>query len=283
MMKAAFSMFSFSDDEKPEEIFPLIRQAGYDGAELVLSAKGYLTCNSDDDEIRTLRKAAEAQGLSIPSLGASCLWDYNLVSENRETREKAKAIIRFQLHAAGLLGADTVLVIPGYVGSDFIPGTETVRYDIAWERAGEALLELGRYAGREGVHIGIENVWNRFLLSPLEAVRFIDEIGSPDVGFYLDVGNILYIGFPEHWIAILGKRIFKIHLSDYRKGQAGLGAFVDLFAGDVDFKAVAAALKAAGYDDWLTLEMLPNYKQFPRTSIFSNKYAVDAIIQMCVL
>jgi hexulose-6-phosphate isomerase len=82
-MKAAFSMFSFSDDENLGEIFPLIRQAGYDGVELVLSAKGYLTCDSGDDGIFALRKAAEAQGLSIPSVGASCLWDYNLVSENR--------------------------------------------------------------------------------------------------------------------------------------------------------------------------------------------------------
>ena len=279
-MKSAYSMFAFSDDSNIEEIFPLIRQAGYDGVELVLSETGYLSRSSTDEEILNLRKSADKHGLKIPSLGASCLWNYNLVSENKENREQAEDIIRFLLHAASLLGADTILVIPGYVGSDFIPSAEKVRYDIAYQRAGLAFSSLSRVAEQEGVRIGIENVWNRFLLSPIETARFIDEVGSPFFGMYFDVGNVLYTGFPEQWIEILGKRIFKIHLSDFRKNQAGLGAFVDLFAGDVDFKEIVKALKAIDYNDWLILEMLPNYKQFPYTSIFSNKHAMDEIIRM---
>lgn len=137
-------------------------------------------------------------------------------------------------------------------------------------------------AAREGVRIGIENVWNGFLLSPLETARLVDEVDSEWFGVYFDVGNVMHIGLPQQWIEILAGRIFKIHLSDYRRGQAGLGAFVDLFAGDVDFKAVAAALQRIGYDDWLTLEMLPNYRQFPEVSPLSNKYAVDKIVQLCV-
>jgi hexulose-6-phosphate isomerase len=123
-------------------------------------------------------------------------------------------------------------------------------------------------------------VWNRFLLSPVEVARLVDEVASPFFGVYFDVGNIIYIGYPDQWIEILDKRIFKIHLSDYRFSQAGLGAFVDLFAGDVDFTAVVKSLKKIGYNDWLTMEMLPNYRQFPRTSIFSSKVAVDEILEM---
>lgn len=130
------------------------------------------------------------------------------------------------------------------------------------------------------VTIGIENVWNRFLLSPLETRRFLDEIGSDYVGMYLDVGNAVYIGYPEQWIEILGHRIKKLHMSDYRFDQAGIGAFVDLFAGDVDFPTVAKAIAGIGYDDYITLEMLPNYKQFPEVSLYADKYAMNKIIEM---
>jgi hexulose-6-phosphate isomerase len=279
-MKTSFSLFSFAPDDDPAELFPLIKKAGYEGVEPVLSDSGYLTLSSSEEDIRALKKCAEKNGLSISSLGAQNLWDYNLVSDSAETREKAKNIIRFQLHVARLLGADTILVIPGYVGTEISLNNEFVRYDIAYERASGAFRALKDDAEREEVKIGIENVWNRFLLSPIETARFVDEINSPCFGVYFDVGNIIYIGYPEQWIEILGKRIFNIHLSDCRSGQVGLGAFVDLFAGDVNFKAVVKSLKAIGYDDWLTTEMFPNYKQFPRTSIFSNKVAVDTILEM---
>ena len=279
-MKTSFSLFSFAQDDKPAELFPLIKKAGYDGAEPVLSNSGYLNTSMSDNDILALRSLAEKNGLVIPTVGAWNLWEYNLVSDSEETREKARNIIRFQLKAARILGADTILVIPGWVGTEFSPKPEFIRYDIAYERVVEAFKVLVRDAEREGVKIGIENVWNRFLLSPVEVARLVDEVASPYFGVYFDVGNVIYIGYPDQWIEILDKRIFKIHLSDYRFNQAGLGAFVDLFAGDVDFNAVVKSLKKIGYNEWLTMEMLPNYKQFPRTSIFSSKVAVDAVMEM---
>jgi len=280
-MKTSFSLFSFAQDDKPAELFPLIKKAGYDGAEPVLSNAGYLNSSMSDGDTLALRALAEKNGLVIPTVGAWNLWEFNLVSDSAEKREKAQSIVRFQLKAARLLGADTILVIPGWVGTDFSPEPEFVRYDLAYERAGEVFKVLSRDAEREGVRIGIENVGNRFLLSPIEMARLVDEVASPFFGVYLDVGNSIYLdGYPDQWIEILGKRIFKIHLSDCRFNQAGLSGFVDLFAGDVDFKAVAKALKKIGYDDWLTMEMLPNYKHFPRSSIFSNKIAVDSVLEM---
>jgi hexulose-6-phosphate isomerase len=279
-MKTAYSLFSFAPDDKPAELFPLIAKAGYRGAEPVVSDSGYLNPSLSDDDILALRKLAQKSGLAIPSVGAWNLWENNLVSDSAETRERARNIIRFQLRAARILGADTILVVPGYVGTEFASKPERIRYDIAWERAAEAFAVLAGDAEREGVKIGIENVWNRFLLSPIETARLIDEVGSPFFGAYFDVGNIIYIGYPEQWIEILGKRIFKIHLSDYRFNQAGLGAFVDLFAGDVDFVKVAKALKDVGYDDWLTVEMLPNYKQFPGTSVQSSRAAAETILEL---
>ena len=108
----------------------------------------------------------------------------------------------------------------------------------------------------------------------------MEEISSPYVGVYFDVGNIIYIGYPEQWIEILGSHIKKIHFCDYRADQSGIGAFVDLFAGDVDFKAVMAALGIIGYDDYVTLEMLPNYKEYPYVSLYANKPAMDMIVAL---
>ncbi|MDO5602696.1 MAG: sugar phosphate isomerase/epimerase family protein [Oscillospiraceae bacterium] len=279
-MKKGFSMFSFSPDTELGWAFGHIKKAGYDGVEPILSEDGYLNCATSEKEVLAIGRMAAENGLEIPSVGVWSLWENNLVSDDAAIRQKAFDIVRRQIEFAHLLGADSILVVPGYVGCDFASKPERIRYDVAYERSQQQLLKLEPYARQAGVKIAIENVWNRFLLSPLETTRFIDEIGSDYVGVYFDVGNIVYIGYPDHWIEILGPRIKKIHLSDYRAGQAGLGAFVDLMAGDVDFCAVAKALAAIHYDDWLTLEMLPNYKQFPEISMFSDKFAMDKIVQL---
>jgi hexulose-6-phosphate isomerase len=126
----------------------------------------------------------------------------------------------------------------------------------------------------------VENVWNKFLLSPLEMRRFLDEIGSDYVGAYFDVGNIIYIGYPDQWMRILGKRIKKLHFCDCRFDQCGLGMFVDLFEGDVDFEAVMRAARDIGYDDWAIVEFLPNYKRFPYQSIINAKLSMDTIMNI---
>ncbi len=279
-LKTAYSLFSFSETVDVKWAFEHIAKAGYNGVELVFGENGYLTPETTEAQIREIGVMAQDFGLTIPSIGVWSLWENNLVSDSKSIREKAENIITKQLEASQIVGASNILVVPGYVGCDFVSNPEKIRYDIAWERAQQSFSKLAVTAKNTNVKIGIENVWNRFLLSPLETKQFIDEIGSDFVGVYFDVGNCIYTGYPEHWIEILGHRIVQIHLSDYRFSQAGLGAFVDLFAGDVDFEAVAKALHSINYDGYLVLEMLPNYKRFPEVSCASNKPAVDKIASL---
>ena len=279
-MKQGISLFSFSETTDVRWMFEHAQKAGYDGVEPVMSESGYLNPSTSQKEILAMRRMAEDLGLEIPSVGVWSLWENNLVSDQESIRNKAFSIVQKQIEAAHLLGADTILVVPGYVGCSFASKPEKIRYDIAYERSQDALSRLSRDAQQAGVAIGIENVWNRFLLSPLEIRRFLDEIGSDCVGMYLDVGNVIYTGYPEQWIELLAGRIKKLHMSDYRFDQAGIGAFVDLFAGDVDFPAVAEAIAKIGYDDYITLEMLPNYKQFPEVSLYADKYAMDKIAEL---
>lgn len=279
-MKTGVSLFSFTEDADLDDVFGKIKAAGYDGAEPVMSENGYLNPDTTIAQIKEIKNLADSHGLEIPSVGVWALWENNLVSNDTGIAKRALDIVKKQIEAAHLLGADTILVVPGYVGCDFASKPERVRYDLAYDRCCTVLQTLAREAEKAKVNIGIENVWNRFLLSPLEMKRLLGEVGSPNVGVYFDVGNIMYIGYPGDWIEILGDHIKKIHLSDYRTSQAGMGAFVDLFAGDVDFKETARALHKIGYDDYVILEMLPNYKQFPEISIVSNKTAVDKIVEL---
>jgi hexulose-6-phosphate isomerase len=275
-MKKGVSFFSFAQNVDIREASEVVKKAGYDGFEPVLTDQGSLSMASTGRELREIQKIAEDLGLEIPSVGAWNLWSHNLAGDDPKEAQAASDIVKKQIDCAWALGADTVLVVPGWVGAPFANGV--VRYDRAYENAQKALAKLAPYAEGAGVAIAVENVWNKFLLSPREMRIFLDEIASPFVGAYFDVGNIVYVGYPDQWIEILGHRIKKLHFCDYRADQAGLGAFVDLLAGDVDFAAVMRSVRAVGYDDYITVEFLPNYRAFPYQSIINAGLSLDTIL-----
>ena len=112
----------------------------------------------------------------------------------------------------------------------------------------------------------------------MEMRAFIDRIDSDYVGSYLDIGNTLANGFPEHWIRVLGDKIKKVHFKDYRVAAGGLHGFVDLLAGDVDYPTVMKTLAEVGYDGWVSAEMIPNYKYFTEAIIYNTSYSMDKIL-----
>lgn len=277
-MKKSISIWSFAEGMKIVDCMKMAKDAGFDAIELALNETGELGLESNEDEILGYKKTANEIGIEISSLATGLYWSYSLTSNKEEIREKAKNIVKKQLDAAALLGVDTILVVPGAVGVDFIPGSEVIDYDIAYNRALEAVKELAPYAESKKVYIGIENVWNKFLLSPLEMRNFIDEVGSEYVGAYFDVGNVIYSGYPEHWIKILGKRIKKVHFKDYRKDVGSLAGFVDLLSGDVNYPAVIEELKKIGYDSYVTAEMIPPYTNYPEQIVYNTSLAMDKIL-----
>lgn len=275
-MKKGISIWSFAGSTLRENL-ELAKAAGFDGVELALNETGELSLESTPSEIAAVADMVKELGLEIYSLACGLYWTYNYTSADPEKRERAKMITRKQLEFAQMLGCDTILVVPGAVEVAFDPG-EVVPYDVAYDRARDALRELAPYAEKCKVAIGVENVWNRFLLSPLEMAHLIDEIDSPYVGSYFDVGNVLNNGYPEHWIKILGSRIKKVHFKDYRRNSVGLGGFVDLLAGEVNWPAVMQAFSDIGYDGWYTAEMLPPYTHYPETIVYNTSKAMDSIL-----
>jgi L-ribulose-5-phosphate 3-epimerase len=277
-MKKGINIWSFPGDTSIFESMAIAKAAGFQGIELSLSETGLLSLGSSATEIEDIRKRAADTGIELTSLASGLYWDYSLTSSREETRNKAQDIVKKQLETAAILGVDTILVIPGAVGVDFIPDCEVVPYDRAYDYALEAITKLSAEAKSYGVSIGIENVWNKFLLSPLEMRDFIDKTGSEYVGAYFDVGNVVYAGYPEHWISILNKRIKKVHFKDYRRESGGLSGFVDLLAGDVDYPEVIKALRAIGYDDYVIGEMIPPYKHHGKQIIYNTSASMSAIL-----
>ena len=275
-MKKGISIWSFAGADIRENL-KLARDAGFDGVELALNETGEFSLDSTKEEVLAIKEFGESLGLEFYSVASGLYWTYNYTSANPDNVNKAKAITKKQLEVASWLGCDTILVVPGAVEVAFDRG-EVVEYDVAYERALAALRELAPYAEKLGVAIGVENVWNEFLLSPMEMARFIDEVGSDFVGSYFDIGNVLYIGHPEHWIKILGKRIKKVHFKDYRRAAGDLYGFVDLLSGEVNWPAVMAKLAEIGYDNWVTAEMLPPYTHYPEAILYNTSTAMDYII-----
>lgn len=221
--------------------FKMIRDAGFDGVEPM----GGL----DRDEVL---KARDATGLQIPSVCDSAHWLKTLSDPNPTARAVGLEGLKTALQDSKAYGGSSVLLVPGTVNKD-------VSYADAYERSQVEIRKAIPLAEDLGVKIAIENVWNHFLLSPLEAARYVDELKSDAVGWHFDVGNIIAWGWPEQWIRILGKRIQKLHIKEYsraKRDKEGLakGFQVDYQEGDNNWPVVMKALDEIGYRGWAIAE-----------------------------
>lgn len=243
-MRKATSQLIFPRDAGLDECVAASRQHGYEGLEVRIRAEGELGLDAPESHFRDAAARALDAGITICSAVAGAS-DASLADNDAATRARALSLHERMLERAALLGVDTLLCIPGRV-------TAEVRYDAVYERTVEACRRLAPTARDAGVALAIENVWNKFLLSPLEAQRMFDEIGSDHVGLFFDVGNFVAWSYPEQWIALLGSRIKKVHFKDFdRKSHR----FVGLMQGDVDWPVVMRELRAIGYDDWVISEV----------------------------
>ena len=247
-MKIGINHWTMPPEWSLAECFLAAKRAGFDSIEINLAEDGELTLTSTEADVRRIADSAREAGITLSSLSNGLGWKYPLTSNDPTVRLRGTEVLRAALRVARWLDVDTILCVPGLVSAP-------VRYDVAYERSQAALRELIPEAEARGVFIGVENVWNKFLLSPLEMARFVDELDSPWVGVYFDAGNILSYGFPQHWIEILGPRIKKVHVKDFKTGIGNMLAFANPLQGDVPWAAVRAALDGIGYGGFVTAEV----------------------------
>ncbi len=260
-MKKSISYWSFEGGLEGKavysEVFKEAKEAGYDAVEPALSEDGELTPGTSKAECQEIRRAAESAGVELSSLATGLFWRASLTADDSLVRENALGIAHCLIEKASWLGVEAVLVVPGAVDVFFLPDAEIIPYDICYERSLEAMKKLATAAETHKVRIGVENVWNKFLLSPLEMRDFVDEIGSDYVGVYFDAGNVLLTGFPQHWIRILKERIVRVHIKDFKASVGTAEGFCDLLEGDVPWQETMKALKEIGYNSYVTAEMVP--------------------------
>ncbi len=263
-MKKSISIWCFPGAMPLKQAMKQAKDAGFEGIELALNEQGEMALDWDPFKVKDIKLYADSIGLEISSFAVGL----GLITRDQAMYQKAKQALQKGLRFAGILETDCVLSVPGTVNPE-------MPYDEAYQRGIAAYQECAIMAQEYGVTIGVENVWNKFLLSPLEAARFIDEIGHPYVQFFFDVGNVLIFGYPEQWIRVLGKRIRKVHIKDF---QTGPRVFTTLLNGDVNYPAVVAALKEVGYDDYLIAEVGPISPAFPAYLVEETSRAMDKIL-----
>ncbi len=242
-----------------EEKFMLAAEAGLDGLEL--------TGVETQSEAEDARAAADAAGIEIASVMAATHWKLPISSTDEAVRVEGVKGVEQSLRVADWAGTDVVLVVPGVVD-------EHTAYSAALDLATKSIRELIPTAEDLGVTVALENVWNRFLLSPVEMRDFIDQFGTDRVKAYFDVGNILLYGYPVHWIEALEERIVRVHIKDFDVDKR---QFVALLTGSIDFPRVINALRGIGYDGWLTAE-LSRYEQYPTEFVMDTSRHLQWII-----
>jgi len=219
--------------------FKLVRDAGFEVVQALTEP--------EERKAEEMKAAADAANIRIDSVMNLDHWQYPLSSSDPAVVEKSLAGMRTSLRNARLWGSDAVLLVPAVVN----PQTS---YRDAWTRSQTQIRKLIPLAEELKVVIAIEEVWNKFLLSPLEMTQYIGEFQSPWVQAWFDVGNVVLYGYPQDWIHTLGKRIVKVHLKDFKRKEDGY-AWVNLGDGDVDWPAVRQAFIDIGYGGSVIAEL----------------------------
>lgn len=225
--------------------FKLVKDLGFDGIEF----------NSPLDlPLKDLLEARDKTGVEIPSTVNKDHWGKPISDPDPAIRKFTIDSMARSLEQTKELGGDTVLLVPGVV-------SDTVSYKTAYDNALDSIRKMIPHAEKTGVKIALENVWNNFILSPIEAKDFLDKIDHPLVGWYFDLGNILRYGWPDHWLKVLGDKVFKLHVKEYSKkimNEQGLGKGfnVELTQGDVNWSQVMKTIKDINYKgQYMTLEV----------------------------
>ncbi|MCG2660534.1 MAG: sugar phosphate isomerase/epimerase [Kiritimatiellae bacterium] len=278
-MFKAITLRCFPADMPWRKCFREAGRAGYEGVEINFDGRFDLNCPART--LREIKQTARRYRIKIASVYSRQQWTTSLSSRHPAKKRCSRSAIKRLVDIAEYFEAPTVLTIPGTVDNSILSAdVEIVPYDEVFVEMRESLVELAGYAQPKGVSLAIENVPNKFLLSPLEMRDFIDYIASPALGCHFDVANCLYSGgYPEQWIRILGQRIKAVHLKDYRLAAGTLAGFVDIFAGDINWPEVCRALAEIDYNGALISEVLPAYKYHPEILWESAGMAIDRLRQ----
>lgn len=229
-----------------------IKEIGYDGVELVFDDSGFDPTRKTEEEIRRTAEDFKSESLEIPSVATGVFWRYNLGSNDEKTRSKGIEYGKAGVKMARIVGASSILVVPGVASPE-------ITYEELYANALNSVKKLAEFAEDYDVTIAVENVWNKFLYSPMEFKKFIMDVGMRNVKVYLDIANLMAISHPENWIHSLGSMVSNVHTKDFDTTIGNINGFRNVLKGNVDWRNIIKLLKAAGYNGYLTVECPPSF------------------------
>lgn len=263
-MKTGVTQLVCTDLSTPD-FLTAAADAGYQTVELAMLREGDLTVDTDEDTLRGFADHARQVGVELVSMCHTHTTG-NLLDTGAPRDESMQQTVT-ALQAANTLGITNTLHTLGRLGADLY-------YDDAYRNGVESLKQLVPVCDELNVDIALEFVWNGFLFSPLEYKRFIEDVGSPRVGFYHDPGNMVVFQHPNHWVRILAEHLKMVHLKDWKGGPLN-GEWTALLQGEIDFTSHMRELRDAGYDGPLISEVEPNLADLDATA-----RAIEKIITM---
>ncbi len=273
-----WTVFGFTYNGTPSilEILEKAKEFGYDGIEFVFDDNLLDPEKISKEERRNIVEKANSLGLDIPSVASGVFWKYNLGSSDESIRKIGRKYVKGGVDLAVDLGAKVILVVPAVADPKIL-------YEKIYKISIEEFRNLSKYAEDNGVVIGLENVWNKFLYSPLEFRNYLDEIGSEYVSAYFDVGNMVVLGYHEHWIRLLKGKIAMVHVKDFDINVGNINGFRHIGKGSIDWNNVIKLLREAGYDGFLNVECPPEFypdlkkPKYPEDGYRAAKDNVEAL------
>ena len=265
----------FQKEQPRGEVFALAKSAGFDAVEVSIGYDFPLDITQDD--ARRFGDTAHQAGIQIATIWVSEPLSANpLNHDDPAARARGVEAIRTAIRVAKDMNCGALLLYPGRLGNGAV---FNYGYEVTWERFTVELRKLLPDAERAKVLLNPENVWNKFLLSPLEMRSFVDQFHSPWLQTHFDTGNVMQYGYPQDWIQTLGSRIKRVHFKDYKlSARAEQGRFVDLLKGDVNWKAVVTALVRTGYQGFISPEI--GYDKDRPNQLKEVSRELDTILEM---
>ena len=273
----------FEGVKSPKEFIDFAAEQKLDGIELTVGDA--IKVDITEAECREIAKYAAEKCVGLRTLATGMYGEMSLGAADEDERQKALAFTKKYMQIANWMGVKTILVISGATCVAWNPGRPIVPYKTVWEKSTASLKELLPLAESLGITIALENVWTRFLFSPMEWKCFIEQFNSANIGMYFDVGNASILAKPEDFVEILGDKIKAVHLKNFAGNDCGGGLHGfgdDLFAGDVDYKPIFKAFDAIGYKGTFTVEMIP-FSRLPDLVLPDEALAVKMVEQLKTL
>jgi len=264
-----------------EECLRLAKDAGFDGIELNYDLDNDLSPKASDRDLVAIRQLADRIGIQISGLCSFLFWPYPLTSNDPAKRARGLELAGLIARAAGTMGVENVLVVPGAVHIPWRDDHEPVPNDVCERRAVEAVTALVPQAEKLKVTLNMENIFfNGFLMTPMEMNAFVDRFASPHVQVHFDTGNIAMFQYAEHWIPVLGKRIKNVHLKEYTKKGTdySLETFRPLLDGTTNWPAVMRSLDDVGYRGWVTFEYFHPWPHYPEALVYQTSDSLDRML-----